>query len=105
MSLQLSVITNKDFPTQPCWKSFASIHSFCQLSRAGVAPVTFANTYTQKFFNERPRWVSATTAAMEAGAIPFRTVADLKNDHAVFHDFTNATLIELGEAGHPAHAR
>jgi hypothetical protein len=70
---------------------------FRQLSRAGVAPVTFANTYTHKFFSERPRWVSATTAAMEAGAIPFRTVSDLKNDHAVFHDFTNASLIERGE--------
>lgn len=70
---------------------------FRQLTRAGVAPITFANTYTQKFFNERPRWVSATTAAMEAAAVTFRTVTDLKADAAVFHDFTNASLIERGE--------
>jgi hypothetical protein len=36
---------------------------FRQLKHAGVAPLTFANTYTQRFFDERPRWVSATTAA------------------------------------------
>lgn len=70
---------------------------FLQLTRAGVKPVTFANTYTKRFFDERPRWVSATTAAVEAAGLPFRTVADLKAGHAVYHDFTNAVLIERGE--------
>ena len=70
---------------------------FRQLTRAGIGPITFANTYTQRFFDERPRWVSATTAAMEAAGIPFRTVTDLKAGAAVFHDFTNASLIERGE--------
>ena len=70
---------------------------FLQLTRAGVGPITFANTYTQRFFDERPRWVSATTAAMEAAAVPFRRVADLKAGRAVFHDFTNQLLIERGE--------
>src|SRR5882762_4357144 len=70
---------------------------FLQLTRAGVAPITFANTYTQRFFDERPRWVSATTAAVEAAGLPFRKVADNKAGHAVFHDFTNRTLIERGE--------
>jgi 2,3-bisphosphoglycerate-independent phosphoglycerate mutase len=70
---------------------------FRQLTRAGVEPITFANTYTQKFFDERPRWVSATTAALEAAGVTFRTVNDLKADAAVFHDFTNASLIERGE--------
>ncbi|MGI8835761.1 MAG: alkaline phosphatase family protein [Pyrinomonadaceae bacterium] len=70
---------------------------FLQLKRAGVGPITFANTYTQRFFGERPRWVSATTAAMEAAAVPFRKVADLKAGRAVFHDFTNQLLIESGE--------
>ena len=67
---------------------------FRQLSRAGIQPITFANTYTSKFFDERPRWVSATTAAVEAGDVPFRRVADLRADRAVFHDFTNRLLIE-----------
>ncbi|MFN2497554.1 MAG: alkaline phosphatase family protein [Pyrinomonadaceae bacterium] len=70
---------------------------FLQLARADVGPITFANTYTQRFFDERPRWVSATTAAMEAAAMPFRKVADLKAGRAVFHDFTNQLLIERGE--------
>ena len=81
------------------------VHSiFLQLTRAGVAPITFANTYTQRFFDERPRWVSATTAAMEAAAVPFRQVADLKAGHAVFHDFTNQLLIERGEDVEPRSA-
>jgi 2,3-bisphosphoglycerate-independent phosphoglycerate mutase len=70
---------------------------FLQLTRAGIAPITFANTYTQRFFDERPRWVSATTAAVEAAALPFRTVVDLKAGHAVYQDFTNGVLIERGE--------
>ncbi len=70
---------------------------FLQLKRAGIEPITFANTYTHNFFGERPRWVSATTAAMEAGGIAFRKVADNLAGRAVFHDFTNRTLIEKGE--------
>ena len=74
------------------------VHSiFRQLSQAGVAPVTFANAYTQRYFEERPRWVSATTAAVEAAGLPFRTVADLKNGAALYQDFTNRVLIERGE--------
>jgi hypothetical protein len=70
---------------------------FLQLARAGIAPITFANTYTQRFFDERPRWVSATTAAVEAAGLTFRTVPDLKAGRAVYQDFTNALLIERGE--------
>ena len=70
---------------------------FLQLTRAGIAPITFANTYTNKFFDERPRWVSATTAAVEAAGLRFRQVADNQAGRAVFHDFTNRTLIERGE--------
>ena len=77
---------------------------FLQLTRAGVGPITFANTYTQRFFDERPRWVSATTAAMEAAAVPFRKVTDLKADRAVYHDFTNRLLIERGENVEPRNA-
>jgi len=70
---------------------------FLQLTRAGVKPITFANTYTPRFFTERPRWVSATTAAVEAAALPFRQVADNQAGRAVFHDFTNRALIDRGE--------
>ena len=70
---------------------------FRQLGAAGVNPVTFANAYTQRFFEDRPRWVSATTAAVEAAGIPFRTVDDLKAGQAVYQDFTNGLLIARGE--------
>src|SRR6185312_2433546 len=70
---------------------------FLQLTRAGIEPLTFANTYTQRFFDERPRWVSATTAAVEAAGLSFRTVPDLIAGRAVYQDFTNAMLIERGE--------
>ncbi|MFS8085241.1 MAG: hypothetical protein ACMG6H_06390, partial [Acidobacteriota bacterium] len=71
---------------------------FVQLKRAGVSPTTFANTYTQRFFERRPRWISATTAAVEAAGLRFNVVDDLKAGRAVYHDFTNALLIESGEA-------
>ena len=70
---------------------------FLQLARAGIDPITFANTDTQRFFDERPRWVSATTAAVEAAGLRFRTVPDLKAGRAIYQDFTNAVLIERGE--------
>lgn len=70
---------------------------FRQLRAAGINPVTFANAYPQRFFTERPRWVSATTVAVEAAELPFRTLADLQQGQAVFQDFTNAMLIARGE--------
>ncbi len=74
---------------------------FLQLTRTGVSPITFANTYPQRFFDERPRWVSATTAAVEAAELRFRTVPDLNAGRAVYQDFTNALLIERGEPVEP----
>ena len=70
---------------------------FRQLRDAGIMPITFANAYTDRFFAERPRWVSATTAAVEAAELEFRTVDDLREGRAVFQDFTNAVLIARGE--------
>ena len=79
-------------------REIISEHSiFLQLKRAGITPITFANAYTARFFNERPRWISATTAAVEAAGLPFRTVEDVRNSEAVYQDFTNRLLIERGE--------
>jgi len=85
------------FPNSAMLEIIREHSIFLQLTRAGIKPITFANTYTQIFFEERPRWVSATTAAMEAAGIPFRRVADNQAGRAVFHDFTNRALIERGE--------
>jgi 2,3-bisphosphoglycerate-independent phosphoglycerate mutase len=85
------------FPNSAMLEILRERSIFLQLTHAGILPVTFANTYTQPFFDERPRWVSATTAAVEAAGVQFCTVDDLKAGRAVFHDFTNAMLIERGE--------
>jgi 2,3-bisphosphoglycerate-independent phosphoglycerate mutase len=85
------------FPNQALLDIIREHSIFLQLKRAGVSQITFANTYTQQFFERRPRWISATTAAVEAAGMRFNIVSDLKAGRAVFHDFTNATLIERGE--------
>jgi len=69
---------------------------FLQLERAGVRPNVFANAYTPRFFNNRPRWVSATTVAVEAAGLSFRQLDDLRGGRAVYQDFTNEMLIEAG---------
>ena len=84
------------FPNKALLEIIREHSIFRQLVTAEVGPVTFANAYTKRFFEERPRWVSATTAAVEAANLSFRTVADLKNGAAIFQDFTNRVLIERG---------
>src|SRR5436190_23210895 len=86
------------FPNQPLLDIIRAHSIFLQLQKAGVAPIIFANTYTQQFFERRPRWISATTAAVEAAGLRFNVVADLKAGRAVYHDFTNRLLRERGES-------
>ncbi len=101
---QLLGYHKQGFPNAAMLEILGEHSIFLQLKRAGIGPITFANTYTQRFFDERPRWVSATTAALEAASVPFRQVADLKADRAVYHDFTNQLLIERGEDVEPRSA-
>jgi hypothetical protein len=84
------------FPNEALREIISEHSIFLQLKLAGVAPNTFANAYTQKFFETRPRWVSATTVAVEAAAMPFRDLDDLQAGRAVFQDYTNEMLIERG---------
>src|SRR5262249_37202398 len=85
------------FPNPPLLDIIREHSIFLQLKQAGVAPIIFANTYTKQFFERRPRWISATTAAVEAAGLRFNLVADLQQGRAVYHDFTNAMLAERGE--------
>ena len=85
------------FPNAALLKIIREHSIFRQLLRAGIMPITFANAYTKRFFEERPRWVSATTAAVEAAELKFRTVDDLREGRAVFQDFTNTQLMARGE--------
>jgi hypothetical protein len=84
------------FPNQAL-RDVISEHSiFLQLKIRNIQPNVFANAYTPKFFSETPRWKSATTCAMEAANEPFRRLPDLLGRVALFHDFTNQSLIEMG---------
>ena len=85
------------FPNPPLLDIIREHSIFRQLKNRGIESITFANTYTTRFFERRPRWISATTAAVEAAGMRFNVVDDLRAGRAVYHDFTNATLAERGE--------
>lgn len=85
------------FPNKAMLEIIREHSLFLRLRRAGVSPITFANAYTKRFFEDRPRWISATTAAVEAADLKFRTVDDVRNDRAVYQDFTNKLLVERDE--------
>jgi len=82
------------FPNQTLRDVIAEHSIFLQLKRRGIEPNIFANAYTPRFFSETPRWKSATTCAVEAAELPFRKLPDLLGREAVFHDFSNQSLIE-----------
>jgi hypothetical protein len=85
------------FPNQALREIIDEHSIFLQLKRARIGPNAFANAYTKRFLEPRPRWVSATTAAIEAAGMGFRDLEDLKAGRAVFMDFTNGFLIARGE--------
>jgi len=85
------------FPNQALLDIIREHSIFLQLKNKGVDSTIFANTYTKRFFERRPRWISATTAAVEAAGLRFNVVEDLAAGRAVYHDFTNEMLIENGE--------
>lgn len=84
------------FPNAAMREIIAERSIFLQLEELGIEPNTFANAYTPQFFAEEPRWKSATTCAVEASTVRFKTLDDLKRGEAVFHDFTNRVLQERG---------
>lgn len=84
------------FPNEAMREIIREHSVFRQLQRAGIEPNTFANAYTPRFFHARPRWVSATTVAVEAANMRFRELEDLQRGAAVYQDFTNALVIEAG---------
>lgn len=82
------------FPNQALRDVIKENSIFLQLEKLKITPNVFANAYTTQFFTETPRWKSATTVAVEASkTVKFRTLEDMKNNEAVFMDFTNSVLI------------
>jgi 2,3-bisphosphoglycerate-independent phosphoglycerate mutase len=84
------------FPNERMREILREHSLFLRLQKLGVGPNLFANAYAPQFFAKRPRWVTATTVAVEAAGLPFRTIADLKAGRALYHDFTNRFLIAFG---------
>jgi hypothetical protein len=84
------------FPNQALRDVIDEHSIFLQLKNRNIAPNVFAIAYTPKFFSETPRWKSATTCAMEAANEQFRRLSDLLGRSALFHDYTNKSLIEMG---------
>ncbi|MEN6389881.1 MAG: metalloenzyme [Syntrophomonas sp.] len=71
---------------------------FRVLRDAGLR-ATFANAYRPEYFEsikqKKSRWSTSSIAVMSGGQ-PFRTIDDLNEGRAVYHDFTNEMLISLG---------
>lgn len=84
------------FPNQILRDVIKENSLFLQLKRRNIEPNVFANAYTPQFFQETQRWKSATTCAVEAANLSYRRLPDLIGRKAVFHDFTNRSLIERG---------
>ncbi len=89
-------VHKQGFPNQTLRDVIGEHSIFKQLKTRRIEPNTFANAYTPKFFQDPPRWKSATTCAMEAAGQRFRRLPDLFGRDALFHDFTNRHLIEMG---------
>ncbi len=77
---------------------------FKQLLARDIKPLTFANAYPPKFFTHRPRWLAATTVAVKAAGLSFRTLDDVRAGNALYHDWSNKILIDAGEDVPPLEA-
>lgn len=84
------------FPNAILREVIAENSLFLQLKNHGIERTVFANAYTPQFFQETPRWKSATTVAVESAGMQFRRLSDLQGKKALFHDFSNESLIERG---------
>lgn len=80
------------FPNAAMREIIAEHSIFLQLEDLGISRCVFANAYTPQFFESEPRWKSATTCAVEASNVRFKTLEDLRQNNALFHDFTNSIL-------------
>ena len=66
---------------------------FVQLEELKIEPNVFVNAYPPQFFEQELRWKPATTVAVEASTVRFKTFEDLRQENALFHDFTNRAAI------------
>ena len=85
------------FPNRTLREILGRHSIFQQLIERGLQP-TFANCYRPTFFQQRPRWVSASTVMAESAGCRLRTLVDLASGRSLYMDITNAILKEQGYA-------
>jgi 2,3-bisphosphoglycerate-independent phosphoglycerate mutase len=97
------------FPNEALRQIIRHHSIFLQLKKIEHISTVFANAYPPQFFEVRPRWVSATTNAVEAAGLSFLDFEHLLQQRALFQDYSNRALIARGfpareiepeEAGH-----
>src|ERR1041385_9483460 len=76
----------------PRLKAALAEHSIYKKLIARGKSVTFANAYTRSYFENPPRFISATTVAAQTAGVELRMLEDLQQGRAVSHDFTNRFL-------------
>jgi hypothetical protein len=82
-----------------CTKSMAALlegQSVFSRVKAAGGDVTYANAFTPRFLESRPRFLSVSTVAITQAGLRLRTLDDLARGDALFHDFTNRLLPERG---------
>ncbi len=68
---------------------------FRQLQSVGRS-VTFANSYTPEFFQNRPRWVSASTVMCESAGVSLQNLEDVRAGRSLYMDITHFILRQKG---------
>jgi hypothetical protein len=58
------------FPNQPLLDIIREHSVFLQLKKSGIQSITFANTYTQQFFDRRPLATDVNTVQPSAALVP-----------------------------------
>jgi hypothetical protein len=87
------------FPTKRLREVIAE-HSLLKQIVAQQKRAVFLNAYRPTFFAQEhsrlQRWLTASTLANQAAGLPFHTLEDVQAERALYHDFTNQKLREMG---------
>lgn len=92
---QLLGVHRQGYPNEPL-RDLLREHSILKTVKDGGRSSAFLNVYGPLFFKikEKTRWrLSTTTVANLSAGNPFFTIEDILEARAIYHDFTNATLI------------
>ena len=92
---QLLGVHRQGYPNEPL-RDLLREHSILKSVKDRGFTSAFLNVYGPLFFKikEKTRWrLSTTTVANLSAGNPFFTIEDILEARAIYHDFTNATLI------------